>query len=96
MMSKHTQGPWQTFEPSTSKLLTVEDMKGNHICSVGHRYNEIVEANANLIAAAPELLEAAKRSQCNCSPLDRDSGHQVGCWMPALANAITKAKGGAE
>jgi hypothetical protein len=49
-------------------------------------------ANAILYAAAPDLLEAAKRAQCQCSILERDSGHLVDCWMPDLSEAIAKAE----
>ena len=50
-------------------------------------------ANARLIAAAPDLLEAAKGAQCSCSIAERESGHLTDCWMPALEAAIAKAEG---
>jgi hypothetical protein len=54
---------------------------------------ETDEANARLIAAAPDLLEAAKHAQCSCTTAQRDSGHSVDCWMPDLRAAIAKAEG---
>jgi hypothetical protein len=49
------------------------------------------DANARLLAAAPALLDAAEHAQCACSVRERDSGHLVGCWMPALLAAIALA-----
>lgn len=39
------------------------------------------------IAGLIRVLDAAQLAQCGCSILERDSGHRVGCWMPALAEA---------
>jgi hypothetical protein len=38
------------------------------------------------------LLEVAKQAQCRCRVSERDSGHVVGCWMPALLEAIERAE----
>lgn len=51
------------------------------------------EGNARLFAVAGELLETAKDAQCACTVRERDSGHLVGCWMPALTAVIDKAEG---
>jgi hypothetical protein len=60
---------------------------------VGWHSKATDKANARLIAAAPDLLEAAKDAQCSCSIAERESGHLTGCWMPALEAAIAKAEG---
>lgn len=61
---KHTQGKWEAYKiPDTKR--TIIQIKGDYykgivpIAEVGE-YNskELQEANARLIAAAPELLEA--------------------------------------
>jgi hypothetical protein len=64
------------------------------------------EANARLIAAAPDLLEALKmladmsRWRCRCTTAEIESGHHVDCWKPeadvageAARAAIAKAEG---
>ena len=56
-------------------------------------YRYEIGANARLIAAAPELLEACESAQCECSPRERMSGHRVGCWFPAMREVIAKARG---
>lgn len=48
-MSKHTPGPWETFKGQDGWGIV-------GLC--GGYYGELSEANARLIAAAPELLEA--------------------------------------
>lgn len=42
-----------------------------------------------------DLATAAAAAQCACSVAERDSGHLVGCWMPALSEAIAASENGA-
>ena len=53
-MSKMTPGPWRWWPDTLSGL--VSDKVGNHIACMAPMNKE---ANANLIAAAPDLLEVA-------------------------------------
>ena len=59
----HTPGPWNAIEANNSNLMHVETDAGNpigggiHIASCGLKQNKAAQANARLIAAAPELLE---------------------------------------
>lgn len=95
MSGKHTPGHW------TNQNGKVYDANGRLICSVeGHGYdpnNCAACANAHLIAAAPELLEAAE------DILDHTAGI-FGCdvnevrainmgRLERLAAAIAKARG---
>lgn len=68
-MSKHTPGPWQTDQAEHDapyQDIRIHAGKGS-ICCVWiddaplHDYNAEQRANARLIAAAPELLEALKQ-----------------------------------
>lgn len=56
----HTPGPWAVF----GSIIVGQDSDGNSstIATISHfwRNREIDNANASLIAAAPELLEVAK------------------------------------
>jgi hypothetical protein len=55
MSAKHTPGPWD------SSTYEVEANDGTLICNMsGWKSPEASKANARLIAAAPELLEALK------------------------------------
>lgn len=106
--SLHTPGPWelQLLEKGRKgyegwNSYCVRDGKTNvHIASVGQvdRYFEKHnEANARLIAAAPELLaalEALKEWGCTYTgPLQPNSPHAL---LIAAHAAIAKAKGGPE
>ena len=65
-MSKHTPGPWQTTKAGYrcgDLVLPVSDARS--ICQVSTAHAEH-EANARLIAAAPELLAALKRAINAC------------------------------
>lgn len=57
-MSKHTPGPWQVV----SGGISVDGADGSLICSMTEykKPTPRQQANARLIAAAPELLEAVK------------------------------------
>ena len=96
---KHTPGPWETkFE----EAFRIKDIKGNTVCIVTHltragrRGPSESEANAYLIATAPELLEnlESRYAQTRC-----------GCGHPACNRCeddreteivLNKAKGGGE
>lgn len=52
---------------------------------------EIAKAIA-MQAANVDLLAACKDAQCDCTIRERDSGHKVGCWFPAMQAAIARAE----
>lgn len=57
---KHTPGPWRVGPIDDTR---VEDAHGNEVAQIDGDYNQpetwpLMEANARLIAAAPELLLA--------------------------------------
>ena len=79
-MSKHTPGPWKVSYPN---IVTTKSPKPMLICSIPV-INQ--EANARLIASAPELLEALSRIITNVR-LDID-------LYEGARQAIAKAKGG--
>ena len=112
-MSKHTPGPWKLRRFPTARggldcwwvLDSIPDCDGqvlaNAICTLTMS-NDDAEANANLIAAAPDLLEEAKKSAKALRALAdflRVAGEQS---LADLANeaassaeaAIAKAEGG--
>ena len=88
-MSKHTPGPWH-IDPAAEYDAAEYDInaKDSDIASVwqdNKSDDQEAEANANLIAAAPELLEAlkfaAERLEC------------AGFMATAQRSAIAKAEG---
>lgn len=60
METKHTKGEWSAKQLELSSNWIINSEKSN-ICTLNSQHPiEILEANAKLIAAAPELLEALK------------------------------------
>ena len=64
-MSKHTPGPWEAERIDNSKCVDIKCERGFFIatCHDGVRGGSNAIANARLIAAAPELLEALKHCE---------------------------------
>lgn len=96
MNTKHTSGTWeictktetQIFIASTEKSARTEQGKGSYICQIKQErehygINEQDEANAKLISAAPDMLEAIKMYL----EIEREN-HGM---MPVLLRPITKA-----
>ena len=77
-MATHTPGPW-TLHPTTIhpavRSVGTPDAGPRRICTVGSMNgNPVDKANARLIAAAPELLEAC---QAMIEWDDREQDHAV-------------------
>ena len=93
-MSKHTPGPWQIGKNFGSVVCDtpVPGIRGSDDTEYygGHLIAEsVTEANARLIAAAPELLEALKELMVAA---DRVSAEPV-TWLGKARAAIAKAEG---
>ena len=61
--TQHTPGPWRVRKDGSGRLARVSDETHEFDCVVTpslHRDAELMEANARLIAAAPELLAALR------------------------------------
>ena len=80
-MTKHTPGPWRYLVDPEGKF-GIYPEGGGFLAITDH------EANARLIAAVPELLEAAKGILL-CSALK----YQCSQCMTPLEAAIAKAEG---
>lgn len=98
-MSKHTPGPWTITGPgkyipgfSDGGDYAIEDAAGQIIAEAIHQVDRSefrpAEANARLIAAAPEMLEALRRSLSWLSSYPGEGA--MGCYDQARA-AIAKA-----
>ena len=87
-MSKHTPGPWRVVDSWNDHM--VEGQNGEEIIwqDGPHNTPAIKEANARLIAAAPDLLEALVMVLDDPNALDgRPRTYEIVCA------AIAKAKG---
>jgi hypothetical protein len=90
----YTPGPWKACPPRFGHQFVRQDPKDwdgmgyQHICTLpqsnkGTHYGEMFEANARLIAAAPDLLETLKHCVIERSE-----------WLEEARAAIAKATGG--
>ncbi|AVH89984.1 hypothetical protein AL480_03720 [Stenotrophomonas maltophilia] len=61
-MSKHTPGPWAYQEDSDAYTHIVRGPGNRFICQLAQTTSAEIEANARLIAAAPELLAIVARA----------------------------------
>jgi hypothetical protein len=59
-MNKHTPGPWKIGAPPPNGEQTIGTQQGLMVAVATTGANTPTEANARLIAAAPELLEALR------------------------------------
>lgn len=65
MNTKHTPGPWRATTPvgSGPSFIKAPDCSGIAKCYADHRSTKEANANARLIAAAPELLTDLQNAQ---------------------------------
>lgn len=102
--AKHTPGPWKiggdnkTLVHGNDKLMVLAECKHTHIVKEWCRPIETAQANARLIAAAPELLRAAKDCQnlsdrCNNAMLAQSVQDLLKAINETLTTAINKATG---
>jgi hypothetical protein len=94
-MNKHTPGPWEIVgmkkEPQTvGAIVSYHSYRdGKYVCGMSVCiYGEEAEANARLIAAAPDLLAACERA---LEKLNLIGG--LPATIRVLQEAISKAKG---
>lgn len=104
-MAKHTLGPWVL---SATDDTVVIDATGLEVAAIDGDYNDPdtwpqMEANARLIAAAPEMLDALRTAKAFIEREYRDpSVEPSGEWLSkearkphaVICEAIAKAEGG--
>lgn len=93
MNAKHTPGPWKRQARNGVNRLRIVDAKGRQVADANH-YNERGEENADLLAAAPELLAVARelvRQFGRVSPIGTGGLYEL---IQDANAAIAKATGG--
>ena len=99
-MSKHTPGPWVTDDTLPGNVYS-SDATGSIIATVtgfewARRGKTVEKANARLIAAAPDMLEALKAINVCLSPGNRTFDEMIrdcGLACDVARTAIAKATG---
>lgn len=98
-MSKHTLGPWQVgtaFDNYGETEIAIEHMTpaGNLVVAVALGGLQGQDANASLIAAAPDLLDALKAIVKSLAEQDDEGLIEHAQQMIDARAAIAKATGG--
>lgn len=84
---KHTKGPWIIQGSSTLNIISKNTSKGRRVCSLLSISDEDIK-NANLISAAPDMLEALEQAKIRleCAGLNDTT-------LDTIKAAIKKANG---
>lgn len=95
-MSKHTPGPWATKEVNDkgAHVLWVMPIKanGHYVAEVGVNSPD-AQANARLIAAAPDLLEALEHALAELEQTANSEHIDPKHYFADIYAAIAKANG---
>lgn len=95
-MSKHTPGPWEiTVNNYDHYGIHQAGMNGMAIIWINKQHSEMDDANARLIAAAPELLEALRQAADELDAIMNQKGHtaKTRAIRDTSYAAIAKAQG---
>lgn len=103
--TNHTPGPWHIIhEPTLNTYhIRVEDLDAAPVASLFYSSGglrpqlsrELIDANARLIAAAPDLLAACLNLTVACELTDDAYYDAIDTAINIARAAIAKAKGGA-
>jgi len=97
--SQHTPGPWYAYQPAEGRTRIGRSLNGlsaDYVCTLFDGPNKT--ANARLIAAAPELLDALKDTAGYLEAID-NAANQIGersaiqTKLATIRAAIAKAEG---
>lgn len=92
-MTKHTQGPWLVEGRTVYALNDDGYNRFSALVQDAHTPGDELEANARLIAAAPELLEALEGVTDMAADMIPSMGFAGLALIEAARAAIAKARG---
>lgn len=97
-MSKHTSGPWVIRTAATYRS-QIEAINGKGRADIVARITtpkggaEASDANANLIAAAPDMLSALEAVEAWWNAHGINGDHRTDAFCDLARNALKKARG---
>ena len=94
-MSKHAPGPWAVVDLGydSGRQVYVADNTGTTVCDCDWSHtDDECEANARLIAAAPEMYEALKEAEAELYQVPPADNEQLRT-LEIVRAAIAKAEG---
>jgi hypothetical protein len=99
MSTQHTPGPWTTDGDAYSGNLDIVAPTGRIAmldCEFSEETEDVLTANAHLIAAAPDLLAALREIVAAVEVGDVDGFSPSGDWFREAKAALNKATGGGQ
>lgn len=99
MTPKHTPAPWivnsKDYDRFGETVWVEAESNGHYVCELVRDAGHTEFANARLIAASPELLEAAEALLSKLDHITTDQFSNGGEWeeREALRAIVAKAKG---
>ena len=97
-MKMHTPGPWLVAQHPNSKR-SIFDKRGAFVAKVDVGFavpDPMLEANARLIAAAPELLEQLIAAVTRLKAKDNGTNHMDPKLIQSIESVIARATGKGE
>ncbi len=91
MSATHTPGPWAPEDAVDNRVAVYA--RNRCVCLVGDQGDPVVDADARLIAAAPELLAALEIAEATLNRLAPDGSRATQGTRDIICAAITKARG---
>lgn len=89
---KHTPGPWMVEGRTVYALNDDGYNRFSALVQDAHTPGDELEANAQLIAAAPELLEALEALTANYADVEQGGSKNVDKARAAIAKATGESK----
>lgn len=98
MSAQHTPGPWKLDGAANTNDLDIIAPTGRITmldCEISEVSEDVLTANAHLIAAAPDLLAALRAAEEWAEHIEDDENRVPIDVRLAMRDAIAKARGGA-
>ena len=93
-MTKHTPGPWKTSAMAPGIVYREADGKRDElVCTAYRRNDDEHNANARLIASAPDLLVTLRELLADCTDTDGGLLRPTHYVVDRARAAIAKAEG---
>lgn len=92
MDTKHTKGPWYASRLSEGVWIIKNEAFDSYIALTHNREGVHADANAHLIAAAPDLLEALRKVSAALEAVYESEMEWTGEWDMLPPDALEMAK----
>jgi hypothetical protein len=89
---QHTPGPWNYWPTIKGRFSIYANGPLAYSAGVSD-YGDAAEANAHLIASAPDLLDLLEAAVARVQIANEEGNSILSAWLPDALSALAKAKG---